>query len=47
MFPNLVDKEAIKNDPLGTSTAATKEKGKLIYDDIIEKYSNIIQEMLT
>ena len=46
MFPNLVDKEAIKNDPLGTSADATKEKGKLIYDDIIEKYSKIIQEML-
>ena len=47
MFPDLVDKEAIKIDPLGTSSDASEEKGKLIYDDIIEKYSNIIQEMLT
>ena len=36
MFPDLVDKEAIKIDPLGTSSDASEEKGKLIYDDIIE-----------
>jgi len=47
MFPDLVDKEAIKNDPLGTSTNATKEKGEKIYNDIIKQYSKIIKEMLS
>ncbi len=47
MFPDLVDKEAIKNDPLGTSSYATKEKGEAIYKDIIKQYSKIISEMLS
>jgi len=46
MFPDLVDKDAIKNDPLGTSTNASKEKGEQIYIDIINQYSKIIKEML-
>ena len=47
MFPDLVDKEAIKNDPLGTSSDASKEKGEAIYKDIINQYSKIITEMLS
>ena len=47
MFPDLVDKEAIKNDPLGTSSDASKEKGEAIYNDIIKQYSKIISEMLS
>jgi len=47
MFPDLVDKEAIKNDPLGTSIDASKEKGEQIYKDIIKQYSNLIYKMLS
>ena len=46
MFPDLVDEDAIKNDPLGTSSNASKEKGEQIYKDIINQYSKIISEML-
>ena len=46
MFPDLVDRDAIKNDPLGTSINASKEKGEQIYNDIMKQYSKIISNML-
>ncbi|MBL52108.1 MAG: hypothetical protein CMG57_09150, partial [Candidatus Marinimicrobia bacterium] len=46
LFNELVDKDAILNDPLGSSKDATEEKGKQIYNDIIKQYSKIVSEML-
>ncbi len=45
LFPDFIDKDLMKNKPLGTANHATKEKGKLIYEDLIEKYSKLLQEM--
>tara|TARA_B100000579_G_C22557442_1_gene722742 strand:+ start:12 stop:755 length:744 start_codon:yes stop_codon:yes gene_type:complete len=46
LFPDFVDQDAIKNNALDTEQDASKEKGEILYKDVIEQYSKLIQGML-
>ena len=46
LFPDLVDVDSIKNNALDTEQDASKEKGEILYKDVIQKYSKLITEML-
>ena len=37
---------SIKNNALDTEQDASKEKGEILYKDVIQKYSKLITEML-
>ena len=46
LFPELVDNHARELQALDTESDASKEKGEIIYNDAIQQYSKLINEML-